>query len=133
MEAPAEASRERLDGQQIQRFETQIETFLTAATPERALTDEATFQSPVRQRNDRGGNLRAFGVWCQGDGYDLFIVQAIYVTESESAAIANQAVFAARAEQLQDRHGDLTAAAIAEKAAAWDEDPALLLFTPDDL
>jgi len=133
MESPATMYRRTFDGHQRQRVQTQFEKFLVEATPESALRPEAKFPSPLRQLKDRGGNVRALGVWCQGEGYDLFVTVAIYDKSDEDSYLSKQAEFAEYAGSIAGQFDDREQDEIAAKAQEWRTDPDLVLITPEDL
>jgi len=133
LKTPADVYWSTLDGQQTQRVDAQIEKFLEEATPESALQPEPKFPSPLRQLKDRGGNIRALGVWCQGEGYDLFVVQILYTKGTEDEYLPQRYMFAERGEDLQAEFGDRDQDDIAAKAQKWRANEDLLLVTPEDL
>lgn len=84
LENPTKIYEQRLEGSVRQRVDAQVNKFLEEASPESAFQDAQKFPSPLRQLKDRGGKARALGTWCQGDAFDLFVVQILYDKDDEN-------------------------------------------------
>lgn len=72
-------------------------------------------------------------MWCQGEGYDLYVVQAIYDKHDESDYLPKQYVFAERGAEFTDRLEGLDQEPLSERVSEWRANEDLLVFTPDDL
>jgi hypothetical protein len=129
LESPTRAYRNELEGDLRDHVDTQVNQFLEEATPESALQAEGKFSTPLRQLKSRGGQVRGIGVWCQGEGYDLFILQILFRKGDEDRVYAKQEPFRYRGEQLVDRFGGIEKEAIEEKADEWRSRDDFLLFS----
>jgi hypothetical protein len=130
LEAPTETYRQQFDGQVQQRVDQQLEKFLTESSPEAGLKDKDKFPHPVRQLKDRGSNLRAFGIWCQGSDYDLFIIQKFYDRENDDPVMQRKYIFAEEGENYQQKFSDLEHDEIVAKVDEWRDREDLLVKTP---
>lgn len=121
-----------LDGHERSRFCTQIEKFAVEATPESALESEQKFQTPLRQLKDRGAKIRALGTWCNGDGFDLFVVQVVFLKDDESKVYAKESQFASHGRGYQERFESMHHSDIEQKVVEWQQRDDLLIFGEDD-
>lgn len=129
LENPANVYRNSLEGSIRQRVDTQVEQFLTEASPESALQNVRKFLPPLRQLKDRGGKARALGTWCQGDGFDLFVVQILYDKDDEASFLPKKHVFAERGVELEEQFGSMSHGEIREKVREWRSRDSLMLFS----
>jgi hypothetical protein len=130
LENPTRVYREQIEGRIENRVETQIDQFLHEVTPESALESVDKFAPPLRQLKDRGAKVRALGVWCRGDGYDLFVVQALFDKDDEGTIYSWIDEFRTRGKNLDDRFSDADHGEILEKIESWRDRNDLLVF-PD--
>lgn len=126
LDETAEAYRNQ-DGSRQSRVDTIVQKFLTEDSPESALEDEDKFTRPLRQIKDRNGNIRGLGVWCQGTGFDLFVLQALFPESRKEEFYRKEGLFLPKATDLKDRYGGADKTRIEEKRDEWDADPDLIL------
>lgn len=131
LENPTEVYRRQVEGSTKERVDNQVRKFLEEDSPESALQDEDKFPDPLRQLKDRGGQVRALGVWCQGDGFDLFVIQILFDKDDEETIYAKSGAFQARGDDLATEFGDEDRETIATKADEWRERDDLRLCTPE--
>jgi len=118
-----------LEGHQQSRADAQVRKFLTEATPESALQDENKFRTPLRQLKDRNGRVRALGVWCQGPGYDLFIVQVLFDKADEDNIYSGLDELQEKAFELDAKFGGCDSEWLSKKADEWRDRSDVLLFS----
>jgi len=129
LEGATAVYRDRLEGSIRSRFNNQINGFLFEDTPESALEDEDKFPTPLRQLKDRGGKVRGLGVWCQGSGYDVFVVQVIYNKEKdEDKILAKAGKFQGRAQKWDDEISNKDNELIEAKIDDWERNPDIEVF-----
>lgn len=131
LETPTDVHRNVLEGHQCTRIEAQVEKFVTGE-PESAFTDVSKFPNPLRQLKDRGGNVRAFGTWCQTDVFDLLVVQAIYRKRDEDGFLARQHQFAERGKRLRETYEAIDHDRVRTKVAEWRDRADLVVFADRD-
>lgn len=130
LRSPLEEYQRQLEGRERQRTDAQIRKFLTESTPDSALEDERKFTTPLRQLKDRGGKVRALGVWCQGEVYDLFIIQTLFNKDDEDRVYAKTGGFASNGRDLRERFDGRDYDFICQKADEWREADHVKLVTP---
>lgn len=129
LENPTSVYRNQLEGSGRGRVDTQVNQFLDELTPESALQDAGKFPDPLRQLKSRGGNIRALGTWCQGESYDLFIIQALFNKKDEDQIYTYTNRFQRRGRSLQEKFNDLTSSEIEAKVGEWRDRDDLHLCT----
>lgn len=122
----AEAYQSR-DGSTQSRVDTIVKKFLTEDSPESAFEDEDKFTSPLRQIKDRNGNIRGLGVWCQGNGFDLFVLQALFSEKRKEEFYRKEGLFLPKANELRNDYAGAEKGRIEEKRVEWKADPDLIL------
>lgn len=122
--------REEFEGRQRSAVDTQLNQFLTGTTPESALEKDRKFPTPLRQIKDRNKKIRGLGTWCQGEAYDLFIVQVLYHKDDEDDVTPYKHRFSGRGSSLKDKFDGETREVIAAKADEWRERDDVILQTP---
>lgn len=129
LENPTKMYENRLEGSIQRRVDTQVSQFLTEVTPESALQDVQKFPSPLRQLKDRGGKVRALGTWCQGDGFDLFVIQILYDKDDEDSYLPKKHIFAEQGEEYQERFETMSHEELQAKVQEWNSRPDLLVLS----
>lgn len=129
LENPTKIYEQRLEGSIRQRVDSQVNKFLTEVTPESALQDAQKFPSPLRQLKDRGGKARALGVWCKGDGFDLFVIQILYDKDDEDTYLPKKHVFSERGDEYKERFEAMSHEELQAKVQEWNSRTGLLVFS----